>query len=587
MRNVRKNIPQNIDGSRNIAERFANVYGDLYNSANDKCETVRILNEVNGCINYSSLSDVDLVSEDVVKKVIEEIKTSKNDPVFTFNSDCIKHASPVLSQHLANIIRRFLIQGHVSNILLISTIIPLLKDKLGDMESSENYRSIALSSVVLKIFDWVVISLLGKSFGLDELQFSYQKHCSTTMCTWLVVESISYFSRNNSDVYACFMDMKKAFDKVKHSVLFQKLVERRLSPIFMRLLIVMYMSQTARVKWEGTLSETFSITNGVKQGAVLSAILFCVYIDDLIKKLRKEKTGCWIDGNFVGIIVYADDIVLLSPSFDGLQQMIDTCSIYAKKHNLSFSTDDNPKKSKTKCMAFVKKKHNLNKLRVDDTELPWVKSVKHLGTTITDVLDNLNQDLLEKRADYISKNNELIQEFHFAHPKTKIKINQIFNTHFYGAPIWDMFSSHFGKLEKTWNVSHRIMLSLPRRTHKYFIEPITNKPHIIKSLRRRFLRFVKSISQSRKSVLRNVLNLIQCDCRSVTGRNLRNLRLMSNNDDVFNIDLDLEPYQIIIDSDQWRIPLVREIIELKSGNLSLTNFTNDELDTITENVCCT
>ena len=115
------------------------------------------------------------------------------------------------------------------------------------------------------------------------------------------------------------MDMKKAFDKVKHSILFKKLVERRLSPIFMRLLIVMYMSQTARVKWEATLSESFSITNGVKQGAVLSAILFCVYIDDLIKKLRKERTGCWIDGNFVGIIVYADDIVLLSPSFDGLQ----------------------------------------------------------------------------------------------------------------------------------------------------------------------------------------------------------------------------------------------------------------------------
>ena len=76
--------------------------------------------------------------------------------------------------------------------------------------------------------------------------------------------------------------------------------------------------------------------------------------------------------------------------------MIDTCSIYAKIYNLSFSTHENPKKSKTKCMAFVKRKHNLNKLRVDDKELPWVKSVKHLGTTITDVLDNMNQDLLEK-----------------------------------------------------------------------------------------------------------------------------------------------------------------------------------------------
>ena len=149
-----------------------------------------------------------------------------------------------------------------------------------------------------------------------------------------------------------------------------------------------------------------------------------------------------------------------------------------------------------------------------------------------------------------------------------------------------MFSSHFGKLEKTWNVSHRIMLSLPRRTHKYFIEPITDKPHIIKSLRRRFLRFVKNISQSRKSVLRNVLNLIQYDCRSVTGKNLRNLRLISKNDDVLNMDLDSEPYQILNNADQWRIPLVHEIIELKSGNLYLINFIDDEQDTITESVCC-
>ena len=94
------------------------------------------------------------------------------------------------------------------------------------------------------------------------------------MCTWLVVESISYFLRIGSEVFATFMDMKKAFDMAKHSLLFRKLIERNLPPIFTRLLIVIYISQTAKVKWENGLSDPFSITNGVKQGAVLSAILF-------------------------------------------------------------------------------------------------------------------------------------------------------------------------------------------------------------------------------------------------------------------------------------------------------------------------
>ena len=91
----------------------------------------------------------------------------------------------------------------------------------------------------------------------------------------------------------------------------------------------MYMLQTAKVKWDGTLSGAFSVLNGVKQGAVLSAILLCIYIDDLIKKLRRNRDGCWVNNEYVRIIVYADDIVLLSPTIDGLQNMIDTCSVYA------------------------------------------------------------------------------------------------------------------------------------------------------------------------------------------------------------------------------------------------------------------
>ena len=210
------------------------------------------------------------------------------------------------------------------------------KDKLGDTESSDNYRSISLSSIILKVFDWVVILLFGKSLNLDSLQFSYQKHCGTNMCTWLVVESISYFLRNGSEVFATFVDMKKAFAMAKHSLLFRKLIERNLPSIFTRLLIVMYISQTTKVKWENGLSDSFSVTNGVKQGDVLSAILFCVYIDDLISQLRRNRTGCWGNGDYVGVIVYADDIVLLSPTLDGLQEMIHTCSTYAKNHNLSF-----------------------------------------------------------------------------------------------------------------------------------------------------------------------------------------------------------------------------------------------------------
>ena len=122
------------------------------------------------------------------------------------------------------------------------------------------------------------------------------------MCTWTVVETIDYFLRNGGKVFSCMMDMTKAFDLVKHSLLFRKLLSVGLPAIFIRLLIFIYINQYANVKWDGTFSSIFSLCNGVRQGAVLSAILYCFYVNDLYKILRRNGSGCWIDSNYFGII---------------------------------------------------------------------------------------------------------------------------------------------------------------------------------------------------------------------------------------------------------------------------------------------
>ena len=100
-----------------------------------------------------------------------------------------------------------------------------------------------------------------------------------------------------------------------------------------------------------------------------------------------------------------------------------------------------------------------------------------------------------------------MQEFYYAHPETKTTINDIFNTHFYGAPLWDLFSTSFQNLEKSWNTSQRLMLDIPRSTHRYLIEPLSGRSHIVCSICKRFLTFSRKISQSRKTVLNNVLKL--------------------------------------------------------------------------------
>ena len=100
------------------------------------------------------------------------------------------------------------------------------------------------------------------------------------------------------------------------------------------------------VKWNGSFSETFSASNGVKQVGVLSPWLFTVYLDQLIIALKELGIGCHLNGMFVGAFIYADDVTLLAPTSMALKTMLNTCSDFAASHNLLFSA------SKTKCMYF-------------------------------------------------------------------------------------------------------------------------------------------------------------------------------------------------------------------------------------------
>ena len=307
----------------------------------------------------------------------------------------------------SSVIQSFLIHSHVPSILLLATLVPIIKDKLGSISSSKNYRSIAISSLVLKLIDWIFLMLFGEKFCLSDLQFAYQAGCSTTMCTWAVLETIDWYHRNGSEVFSCAMDMTKAFDLTLHSLLFMKMVKADFPVIFIRLFIFIYINQVANVRWNGELSSVFPMTNGVRQGAVLSAIAYCFYCEDLFSLLQQRRSGCWVLGRYHGIFGYSDDNWLLAPSLNALQDMLITCQEYAESHNLKFSTDSNPDKCKTKLIAFLKKQRELPSLRLCGAELPWVDKVKHLGNTISNTLDGNQLDIRVKNAKFVDKNNTI------------------------------------------------------------------------------------------------------------------------------------------------------------------------------------
>ena len=111
----------------------------------------------------------------------------------------------------------------------------------------------------------------------------------------------------------------------------------------------------------------------------------------------------------------------------------------------------------------------------------------------------LNRGVKEKRAQYIQRNNELMQEFCFAHSSNKSNINTIFNSHFPGSVLWDLFGREAAMIYNTCNTSIRKMCLLDQRSHRYFLEPISKLKHIKVDFMKIFIQFTEQLACSTSS----------------------------------------------------------------------------------------
>lgn len=239
-------------------------------------------------------------------------------------------------------------------------------------------------------------------------------------------------------------------------------------------------------------------------------------------------------------------------------------------------------------MAFLKKARPLPKLSLCGNPLPWTDKCKHLGVTIANRIDGCEQDMKVKNAMYIDKNIELNQEFYFAHPDTKLTINKIYNMHFSGSPLWNLFGSGALSIESTYNRSMKIMMDLPYGTHRALIEPLTGEKHLKKILLSRFLGFMEKIKKSGKKGVRMLMETAMKDVRSVTGSNYRNIMLLlgkTSVDDVFKEDVENIEYFKLADNEAWKVETIKEIIQVKQGLYQVPGFANDELETILDYLC--
>ena len=113
-------------------------------------------------------------------------------------------------------------------------------------------------------------------------------------------------------MYVAFIDASKAFDKINHWTLFRKFIDRNVPMYLIKVLCYWYQHQLMSVRWGYSISNDFNVTNGVRQGGILSPKLFNIYIDGLGNILNNFLIGGSLGGKRINHMLYADDLCIVS-----------------------------------------------------------------------------------------------------------------------------------------------------------------------------------------------------------------------------------------------------------------------------------
>lgn len=507
--NAGKPSPSTVDGvtgDKPIADVFASNYEKLYNSVSySQTEMILLQNDILNRIDEEccggNCRKPHHVTPEIVEFAVNKLNKGKSDG--SISTDHIIHSCRELKVHLSILYTCMIRHGFTSSQIVSSVIVPIPKNARKSLNDSSNYRGIALNSPIGKLFELIILHVHRDVLSSSHLQFGYKRGLSTTSCTFIADEVIQYYLSKNTDVHMMLLDASKAFDCVDYLALFRKLLSRGLCPLAARVVLQMHICQFVRVRWNSGLSCSFSVSNGVKQGGILSPIFFAIYTDTMLEALGQCGAGCRIGDVFCGALAYADDIVLLAPGRLSLRVMLDTASRCAESLSLKF----NGTKSQYIVLEAAPSPVCVASIPFCGVDVPRVEDGLHLGNVVGVGSDS--KSISRAVIDLNQRTNILLSRFGFCSPEVRYALFRSYCMIAYGSQRWDFDSAEAQRYFTAWRVNVRKVWGLPRTTHSALLPGICNDRPPDDQLIARSLSFVRKALISPNPILNLCMRLAQ------------------------------------------------------------------------------
>lgn len=422
-----------------VNERWKEYIEELYNKE-DKPSELELENETD--VNRDERGPSILRSE--VLQAIKDLKTGKAEGEDEIPAELIKALSDEGEKYLIKLCQEMFNTGEWPEDFKKSTIVPLQKKP--NAQRCEDHRTISLiahaSKIMLKILNNRMRARTNDFIGWD--QFGFRKGIGTREAIAVLRTMGERCIEHDQKLYICFVDYEKAFDRVDWKRLMEILKRLGVDWKERRLITGLYMGQTATVRTASGMAGPCTIGRGVRQGCLLSPLLFNIYAEAMMKEAMDEiEEGVKFGGHQIQAVRFADDQAMTASTKEGLQIIMDKLNEVVESFKMRIN------KSKTKVMMIGRGEPEQLRIDIGGTVLEQVHQFKYLGSLMTE--DGKSEREVRTRValtkDAFTRHEKLLTGNISQNLKKRLIKTLVWSVLLYGSESWTLKKTEIKRLE--------------------------------------------------------------------------------------------------------------------------------------------